>query len=396
MLLFSLNAFAQLGRDWKIAAASPEWQSRERHTSVVFSNKIWLLGGKVPSSGPLWTNDVWCSVDGINWTLAVSQANWIARRRHSTVVMGNEIWLMGGEMCSATCTEPPKFNDVWISLNGINWTQVTPSAPWAARVDHASLSFKSNIWVIGGSESDNNSDFGKNDAWYSRDGSAWLPATTNAAWKARSGHSAVVFQNKMWILGGFRFSIDAPELIEKMNDVWYTADGTNWFSSTTNASWSRRSHHTSIVYDDKMWIIGGNTNMFSDSNADMNDAWYSLNGTNWTRATTNAGWASRKWHTSVAFSNQMWVIGSSSNDVWKSRQPEIEILNISRLTSGVEVIWAGFGLGSYKVQANSNSMQDSWEDLTQTNILAVQESPITYTNLAPTSPTYLYRILSGD
>jgi hypothetical protein len=66
-----------------------------------------------------------------------------------------------------------------------------------------------------------------------------------------------------------------------------------------------------------MWVLGGTT-----ETAGKNDVWYSIDGTNWIRATDSAEWVERGWHTSIVFDNKMWVLGGwnngSRNDLWYS------------------------------------------------------------------------------
>jgi len=118
------------------------------HTSVVFDNKIWVLGG---FDGSNYLNDVWCSADGVNWTQATANAQWAARYGHTSVVLDNDIWVLGGPQ-----------NDVWYSADGESWTKATDSAGWSARIWHASVVFDSKVWVLGGKGSSP-----WNDVWYS-------------------------------------------------------------------------------------------------------------------------------------------------------------------------------------------------------------------------------------
>ena len=64
--------------------------------------------------------------------------------------------------------------------------------------------------------------------------------------------------------------------------------------------------------------MGGN-----DGSNRFNDVWYSSNGASWTQATSSAGWTGREGPTSVVFDNKMWVMGgydgSYRNDVWKMK-----------------------------------------------------------------------------
>src|SRR5579862_942014 len=52
---------------------------------------------------------------------------------------------------------------------GTNWAQVTPAAPWAPRYVHAALVFNGRMWVLGGNQG--GSYF--NDVWSSSDGTNW-------------------------------------------------------------------------------------------------------------------------------------------------------------------------------------------------------------------------------
>ena len=42
------------------------------------------------------------------------------------------------------------YNDVWSSLDGLHWEQMTDSAPWHPRIWFSSLAWRDRLWVIGG------------------------------------------------------------------------------------------------------------------------------------------------------------------------------------------------------------------------------------------------------
>ena len=86
--------------------------------------------------------------------------------------------------------------------------------------------------------------------YISGDGSYWVLASADAGWLGRSGHASVVFDNKLWVIGG-------DDGTRRLNDVWYSEDGVNWTQATASAEWSGRLHHTSVVFNDKIWVIGG-------------------------------------------------------------------------------------------------------------------------------------------
>ena len=101
----SQKAFAATGVDWTQATSAAGWSARFSHTSVVFDNKIWVMGGPI-------YHDVWYSTNGVNWTRATSAAGWSARRLHTSVVFDYKMWVMGGYDSSGNYK-----NDVWYSTS---------------------------------------------------------------------------------------------------------------------------------------------------------------------------------------------------------------------------------------------------------------------------------------
>ena len=163
-------------------------------------------------------------------------------------------------------------------------------------------------------------------------------------WKARSGHTSVVFDpgdgEKIWVMGGTDGS--------RLNDVWSSPDGSTWTESTPPGSaekdtdgtdgsaanwWTARHLHTSVVFKGKIWVMGGT------DGSRLNDVWSSPDGSTWTESTppndvdgnpvvknNKNWWPVRYDHTSVVFDpgdgEKIWVIGGLGknlyNDVWSS------------------------------------------------------------------------------
>lgn len=80
---------------------------------------------------------------------------------------------------------------------------------------------------------------------------SWLQATGAANWSARHSLSTVVYDNKMWAMGGYN-TADGYK-----NDVWWSTDGITWTQATASANWPVRAGFGLLVYDNKMWVIGG-------------------------------------------------------------------------------------------------------------------------------------------
>ena len=136
--------------------------------------------------------------------------------------------------------------------------------------------FDGKIWVIGGL-----SGTFKNDVWYSSDGINWTEATSSADWSVRYNHESIVYNDKICVMGGRNYH-------NMLNDLWYSVDGINWVEVIDSADWEPREKFSALVYDDKVWIMGGTDSEY------FNDVWYTLDGITWTEANNSADWLPRR------------------------------------------------------------------------------------------------------
>lgn len=254
----------------------------------------------------------------LNWEEATPNAPWSKRDAHSSVVFKGKMWLLGGvegkEDFNNRYWELPHKNDVWVSEDGRDWQLAATNTPWGLRRSLVAVVFKEKIWLMGGWEQKSGST--KNDVWYSEDGINWIKATSSIPWTPREGHTVAVFEDKIWLMGGVNF-----DRREVMNDVWYTEDGIDWFEATSSAAWSLRYDHATAVFQGRIWLTGG----VAFKEQAKNDIWSSDDGKNWELVTDNAPWPVRHGHTSVVFEDRIWIIsgwdtinGKGLRDVWYS------------------------------------------------------------------------------
>ena len=92
-----------------------------------------------------------------------------------------------------------------------------------------------------------------------------------------------------------------------MNDVYSSSDGAEW-TKETDAGWSKRSGHAAVVYDNKIWVMGGN-----DNNSDLQDVW-TYDGSSWTQQTSpSVTWSGMKDHEAQVFDGKIWILGGNDN-----------------------------------------------------------------------------------
>ena len=125
---------------------------------------------------------------------------------------------------------------------------------------------------------------------------------------------SVVFQEKMWIIGGGIYDTPSTPKRKFYNDIWNTKDGINWSLISKNAPWEARQYHDITVWDNKLWIIGGVNKQLKN----LNDVWFSENGLNWIEL-PNTPWRERHAASIFVFKNSLWVVAGNNmeNDVWK-------------------------------------------------------------------------------
>jgi Kelch motif protein len=350
---------------------------REYASFTSYNNKLWYIGGAAvflvsPGSPATFNrvaqNDVWSSNDGITWTQVTATAPFAARQQHAAFVLGNKLWVFGGQRFNGSTAGPPP-NDAWTTTDGVNWTQAaldtfmvnswlqglvqetnrvtfiggvlrsysnavwqttngeswTELAPFDFHPNIVSrgVDFNGAIWMIGGNRADA---FDTNEVWRSYDGLTWMQVITQGPiFSPRDTHRVLVFNNRLWVLGGWDFFISDGGTETLNNEVWSSADGVNWTKHTPiGTSWSPRAGHDAVVFNGRMWVIGG-----SDKVTQYNDVWSSADGVNWVLEKDHANFSERNLHTVVALDNALWLFAGSATspavtpsvglqDAWKS------------------------------------------------------------------------------
>ena len=224
---------------------------------------------------------------------------------------------------------------------------------WSARQGHSSVVFDGKLWVLGGTAGGDYFD----DVWSSTDGITWKEETASAGWAARSGHSSVVFDGKLWVLGGY-------DGTNRLNDVWSSEDGVTWEEETAAAGWSARSSHSSVVFDGKLWVLGGT--------AGGDEVWSSADGASWTQVTiSGTSWSARYNHSSVVHAGKLWVLGGEDSthldDVWSSTDgaswtavTAAAAWSARSLHSGVVYDGKLWVIGGFRYDSGSIFLDDVW------------------------------------
>lgn len=166
----------------------------------------------------------------------------------------------------------------------------------------------------------------------------WTQITAKAPFAPRDGAGALVFDGRMWLLGGWNPGDKQHFPKTCTNDVWSSTDGADWTLEKPNSfgtknfdpntDWEGRHTAGYAVHDGEMWIVGGDP----IQGYYQCDVWNSKNGVEWHRAARDSQtpWAPRALHYTVVFQNEIWLMGGQTlpqfapaeehvcDDIWKS------------------------------------------------------------------------------
>lgn len=186
-----------------------------------------------------------------------------------------------------------------------NWRSVTTTNPWPGRDSAGELVFNDHMWLFGGYTPKV-----IDDVWRSTDGINWEPMPALEGSGGVNIPIRFVLHDQMWITGG-------------NGSYFRSKDGKSWTRITETMPWAGRITAGSVVFGGRVWIMGG-----LQAGKRLNDVWSSADGLNWRQETAAAPWSPRQLHDNVlAFDGHLWVIGGSVQsyhplktyrDVWRS------------------------------------------------------------------------------
>ena len=262
-------------------------------------------------NGELWMigkKRAWSSQDGIKWQ-AFDKHDW-GERISTSAIFFKGTFLVSGGMDYAT----NRFlNDIWTSTDGTTWKEGVQDAEWSPRKGHGLVEFQNKLWLFGGETSVDEHkapDEFINDIWTSEDGKRWIRVLEKAPWPVRGNPRVIVYDDKLWLIGG-----------QGLSDIWNSSDGKVWSKIMDECPWGNRYDYGVLAFDNRLWIFGGR--QANPRNA-FQDVWSSPDGITWQLQSARAPWTPRSGNFSIAFRNQLLLYGgkhtghddSFSGDIW--------------------------------------------------------------------------------
>ncbi|WP_197496160.1 Kelch repeat-containing protein [Maribacter hydrothermalis] len=230
------------GKNWKLVTSN-QFDNRKNHSLLVFKDKMWLIGG-INNAGEI-LSDIWNTTDGIHWNNVKSLNPLTDIGQNNSIVFNNRIYVFIGNN--------RQQQEVWSSSNGINWRMETNNA-FPVRNHYKTIVYKNTLYIIGGWI--RGGEF-TNEVWASTDGIHWhenSPAST--VFENRINHTATVFEGKVWVIGGQSSNKLGARTF--YGDVWYSNDMKYWYKYDKKQPLLKGLHsHESLLFNNKLWIFGG-------------------------------------------------------------------------------------------------------------------------------------------
>ena len=198
-------------KKWETLAEKSEVPNRVFYGSVVFSGKIWLMGGY---DGKNYHNDIWNSADGVRWKKVAEHAAW-SPRNVGVVEFNKRLWIFGGGVIDSDReVNPDSHKEVWSSEDGINWKKAEMKTE--RLIGGTAIVFDDKLWFVGANRNDGNFD---NAVLVSEDGATWQ--AQSAPWSPRGAVAVWVFGGKLFMTGGkYSYMKNGEPVFVYSNDVW--------------------------------------------------------------------------------------------------------------------------------------------------------------------------------
>lgn len=165
------------------------------------------------------------------WEIISRQSNLPKRFFYHPFVFNNKIWLIGGQ------DKQTKYADIWNSDDGINWIKQRDNASFGKRSNSQIVQLNGKLFLL------------DNDVWSSANGLDWNLETTEIV-KGENvfGYSAIVFDNKIWLIGCNRNGNFSSEVLMSNN-------GKTWIAQ--HAPFSARGGVAAAVFNSNIYVTGG-------------------------------------------------------------------------------------------------------------------------------------------
>ena len=191
--------------------------------------------------------------------------------------------------------------NVELHKDGVN-DSLHPAYAWALLTSNANFSKAYNFQLF--SDSHHILAFHHKGVWLSTDGKEWLKTKLINIVKNQGFLSYIRFKGNIYALGTFDGNI---ERYIETTQIARTSDFRSWEILSTESNLPRRYFFHPFIFQNKIWIIGG-----EDSSGKYSDAWVSSDAVHWTKVADNLPFGKRAGQHFVVFKDSLYMLDYDS------------------------------------------------------------------------------------
>lgn len=215
-------------------------------------------------------------------------------------------------MLMVSCSSTPSnstINNIADSSRYV-WSKITDSASWRKNYNYQLFSFRDTLWT-----------FHPDANWYSTDeGITWERSVLDNPIHNHAFLDYVIFKDAVYGLGSFKGNIESFEF---KPEIFRSTNMQDWERVSTRSNLPQRFFYHPFVFQDKLWIIGG-----EDAQQQYSDIWNSVDGIHWIKQKDQLPFGKRSGSQIVSLKGKLYLL---NNDVWSS----IDGLNWQKETDAI-------------------------------------------------------------
>ncbi|CEM25889.1 unnamed protein product [Vitrella brassicaformis CCMP3155] len=304
----------------QIQTSGDVYLPRSGHAVVLYEDVLYLFGGTDKTARQ---NDLYAfNIENSLWQLVADDSGPSrppnARSNCQGIAYEGKLYFFGG----FTGKGGEYFNDVHeFDIARCRWAPIKPiGEPPAHRSDHSMVLYGTTAYIFGGFDGSNRlndvgvlSLAGESKRWLAN-GSAQNPPEN------RFGHTAVVYENGMYVFGGWNGQ-------NTLSDLYEYVFGTNeWIKVEPRGSAPKsRYRHSAVIGGTKMFVFGG-VDETHTRYADIHV--FDCQARTWTQLETHGDVPSgRTWHRAVMHRGYMHILGGFDGDQRQNDMYRIKVLS---------------------------------------------------------------------
>lgn len=248
-------------------------------------------------------NGAWLSNDGKNWIKTELPDSGLNSAYQKFAQLNGAIYALGSMTGNYEgFTIRPK---ILRTTDFRKWETVSETSNIPRRIFYGMTVFDNKMWMLGGFDGNRY----HNDVWNSADGITWKRIADTTAWSPRNTGAVTVFKDRIWMIGGGEIDGDRVANPNSRNEIWSSSDGVNWRQESSRITADGRYVGGSIaVWDNKLWLVGVNR-----GNEFQSGVLYSDDGKKWKEM--KAPWSPRGAVAVWTFDGKLWMTGGKSSHV---------------------------------------------------------------------------------